>query len=44
MNFGILCTSFEAPTYIALSDKTNRMKIGQEMWEKQFCYFWNKFA
>ena len=39
MNFEILCTSLEAP-HLALSDKTNRMKIGQEMWEeKQFMLF-----
>ena len=33
MNFKILCISFEARTK-ALSDKTNRIKIGQEMTEK----------
>ena len=33
MNFKILCKSFEAP-HQALSDKTNRIKIGQEMTEK----------
>ena len=34
MNFKILCRSFEARTQ-ALSDKTNRIKIGQEMTKKQ---------
>ena len=32
MNFKFLCRSFEAPTK---SDKTNRIKIGQEMTEKK---------
>ena len=44
MNFEILCTSLEAPT-VALSDKTNRMKIGQEMWlEAIFVIFGIGFA
>ena len=32
MNFKILCRNFEAPDQ-ALSDKPNRIKIGQEMRE-----------
>ena len=32
----ILCRSFEAPY---LSDKTNRIKIGQEMREKKHFFF-----
>ena len=35
MNFKILCRSFEARTKpYQVSDKTNRIKIGQEMTEK----------
>ena len=41
----MIINQFRFCVQVALSDKTNRMKIGQEMREKkQFFLFWNKFA
>ena len=45
MNFEIFVYKFWSP-HLALSDKTNRMKISQEMREKKqfFVYVWNKIC